>query len=75
MLLSINIVTVDFACSRYMGHNAIRSRDDDDSPAADLSDMKCQLAKMLERTAQAEANSIMPWLGCSKEHIPQDARC
>ena len=41
-----------------MDHNAIRSRDDDDSPAADLSDMKCQLAKtaqMLKRTAQAEA--------------------
>ena len=119
MLLSINIVTMDFGCSCHMDHDAIRSWDDDDSPTADLSDMKCQLAntaQMLECTTQAEANSIMPiplvcprkkkdsgwsmsschlcmnelltlkerlesrlvllnhWLGCSKEHIPQDVR-
>ena len=45
--------------SRHVDRDAIRSRDDDDSPAADLSDMKRRLAntaQMLERTAQAEAN-------------------
>jgi actin cytoskeleton-regulatory complex protein PAN1 len=44
--------------SRHVDRDAIRSRDDDDSPTADLSDMKRQLAntaQMLERTAQAEA--------------------
>ncbi|KAF8801450.1 hypothetical protein BYT27DRAFT_7198246 [Phlegmacium glaucopus] len=45
--------------SRHVDRDAIRSRDDDDSPTADLTDMKRRLAntaQMLDRTAQAEAN-------------------
>ena len=45
--------------SRHIDRDAVRSRDDDDSPTADLSDMKRRLAntaQMLERTAQAEAS-------------------
>ena len=45
--------------SRHVDRDAVRSRNDDDSPTADLSDMKRRLAntaQMLERTAQAEAN-------------------
>jgi len=45
--------------SRHVDRDAIRSRDDDDSPTADLSDMKRRLAntaQMLDRTTQAEAN-------------------
>ena len=45
--------------SRHVDRDAVRSRDNDDSPVADLSDMKRQLANtthMLERTAQAEAS-------------------
>ena len=45
--------------NRHVDRDAVRSRDDDDSPTADLSDMKRRLAntaQMLERTAQAEAN-------------------
>ena len=45
--------------SRHVDRDAVRSRDDDDSPTADLSDMKRRLAntaQMLERTAQAEAS-------------------
>ena len=45
--------------NRHVDRDAVRSRDDDDSPTADLSDMKRRLAntaQMLERTAQAEAS-------------------
>ena len=45
--------------NRHVDRDAVRSRDDDDSPTADLSDMKRRLtntAQMLERTAQTEAN-------------------
>ena len=45
--------------NRHVDRDAIRSRDEDDSPTADLSDMKRRLAntaQMLERTAQTEAS-------------------
>ena len=45
--------------SRHVDRDAIRSREDDDSPSADLSDMKRQLAnraQMLDRESQAEAS-------------------
>jgi hypothetical protein len=45
--------------SRHVDRGAVRSRDDDDSQTADLSDMKRRLAntaQMLDRTAQAEAS-------------------
>src|SRR6266511_1404359 len=44
--------------SRHVDRDAIRSRDDEDNPSADLQDMKRRLgntARMLDRNAEAEA--------------------